>query len=127
VVRIPVRYRMTVARAAFLGGGLILPIDDSDRTLDEAFRLSREIVESFSGLTLWPFAPARAMLERYLAMARDFLRVEPVPLDRDGLELEPMLGSLPEPPGEGFAAALLTPGVAPPPAPELLQLDSIRL
>jgi hypothetical protein len=41
LVRIPPRSRVLLMQAAFLAGGLVLPLDDSDTVLREAFSLSR--------------------------------------------------------------------------------------
>jgi hypothetical protein len=126
IVRIPVRYRMAVMRAAFLAGTLVIPIDETDAALDEAFRLSREVLESFLDLSLWPFSGNRAALGRYLGMMRDFLGVEPVPFDTDNLDLRTALEGLRPPPGEGYARALLAPDTPVLPA-HVLHLDSMQV
>jgi hypothetical protein len=126
LVRTPGRYRMTLMRAAFLAGGMIVPLDDSEATLDEAFRISREALESFLELSIWPFAAAPAALDRYLGMMLDFLKVRPTPFDPARLDFGAALETLSPPPEEGFLTALLAPGSPAPPA-ELIQIDSMRL
>jgi hypothetical protein len=126
LIRSPARYRMALMRAAFLAGGLVLPLDESDATLDEAFRISREALESFLELPIWPFAAAPTPLDRYLSMAQDFLKVTPTPFDPARLDLGAALEALAAPPEEGFLTALLAPGSPAPPA-ELIQIGSMRL
>jgi hypothetical protein len=126
LVRIPASHRMTLMRAAFLAGGLVLPLDDSDETLDAAFRISREALESFLELSIWPFATTPATLDRYLAMTLDFLKVRPTPFDPARLDLGNALETLSPAPEEGFLTALLAPGSPALPA-ELIQIDSMPL
>lgn len=126
LVRTPARFRMALMRAAFLAGGLVVPLDDSDATLDEAFRISREALESFLELPIWPFAAAPAILDRYVSMAQDFLKVTPTPFDPARLDFNAALDVLSVPPEEGFLTALLAPGSPAPPA-ELIQIGSMRL
>lgn len=126
LVRTRGRFRMALMRAAFLAGGMVVPLDASDETLDDAFRVSREALESFLDLKVWPFAGDAKSLERYLDMMRDFLKARPVRFDPDGLDLGTVLRTLPEPPEEGFLTALLAPGSPAPPS-ELIQIDSMPL
>jgi hypothetical protein len=126
LVRIPPRHRTVLMRAAFLAGRIIVPLDDSDRVLDEAFRLSREIVDSFLDLALWPFADRPQALERYMAMVRDFLGVRPQAFDADMDEAAALLDRLPGAPDEGFLTALVTPDEAAPPV-QLLQTGFLSL
>jgi hypothetical protein len=126
LVRTPGRYRMTLMRAAFLAGGMVVPLDDSDETLDAAFRISRETLESFLELAVWPFATTPTALDRYLRMMLDFLKVTPTPFDPTRLELAAVLETLSTPPEEGFLTALLAPG-SPSPPDELIQIGSMRL
>jgi len=126
LVRTPGRYRMTLMRAAFLAGGMVVPLDDSDETLDAAFRISREALESFLELAIWPFAAAPTALDRYLKMMLDFLKARPTPFDPARLDFGAALESLSAPPDEGFLTALLAPGSPAPPA-ELIQIGSMRL
>lgn len=126
LVRIPPRHRMVLMRAALLAGGIILPLDDSDSVLHEAFGLSREVMENFVDLALWPFSDRPQALERYLAMMQDFLGAHPRALDARMAEGAAFLDALPGAPEEGFLAALLAPDETPPPA-RLLQTGFLRL
>lgn len=126
LVRTPGRYRMTLMRAAFLAGGMVVPLDDSDETLDAAFRISREALESFLELAIWPFATTPTALDRYLKMMLDFVKATPTPFDPARLDFGAALETLSTPPDEGFLTALLAPGSPAPPA-ELIQIDSMRL
>jgi hypothetical protein len=124
IVRIPPRPRMTLMRAALLAGGVILPLDDSEEVQQEACRLSREVVENFIDLTLWPVTEHPRALERYLATMRDFLGTEPRPLE---MSTGPaILDNLPGAPEEGFIAALLCLDGVSPPSP-LLHAGMLRL
>jgi len=121
IVRIPAAQRMVLMRAAFLAGGIVIPVDRAEGAPGKAFRLSREVSESFPDLPIWPAPLDRTALDRYLRMMRDFLRMAPQALDMESAEIEPFLQRLAAPPEEGFVAALLTPDTAPPP-PEILEM-----
>jgi hypothetical protein len=122
LVRIPPAYRMTLMRAAFIAGGLVLPLGDSNRGLHEALRLSREAAENFIGLPVWPHAGEPSTLERYQAMVQEFLEREARPFNADSETLE----KLNQPPDEGFVAAMLSSESSKPP-PRLLQLSALKL
>jgi hypothetical protein len=125
IVRIPPRHRIALMQAAFLTGGLVLPIDGSDEALCEAQILSRQVSECFDGVAVWPFLCAREELDRFRAMARDFQALDVQPLDVEDPAAVAILGLLSPPPEEGFLAALLAlPGS---PAAELVRLDDLRL
>ena len=126
LVRIPPRSRMLLTQAAFLAGGLILPLDDSDAVLHEAFGLSREVVETFVDLALWPFSDRPRALERYLAMMQESLGVRPRTLDAGLAEGPAFLDKLPGAPAEGFLPVLLTSDHFTPPG-RLLQTGFLRL
>lgn len=117
IVRIPPRSRMILMRAALLAGGIILPLDDSEDVLHEAYRLSREVMENFIDLALWPVTTRPRALERYLAIMRDFLGIRPRPFEM--AEDPAILDDLPGAPEEGFIAAMLSPDDASPPSPLL--------
>jgi hypothetical protein len=126
IVRIPPSHRMTLMRAAFIAGGLVVPLEDSYDLLHEALRLSKEVMENFLDLPIWPYAEDGAVLERYQAMVREFLDLEPHPFSLVEGESADALEQLSSPPQEGFLAALLTSDLADPP-PELLRIGSLRL
>lgn len=126
LVRIPPRSRALLMQAAFLAGGLILPLDDSDAVLHEAFGLSREVAETFVDLALWPFSERPRAVERYLAMMQEFQGVRPRALDAELAEGSAFLDKLPGAPEEGFLPALLTSDPSPPPG-QLLQTGFLRL
>jgi hypothetical protein len=126
IVRIAPRFRMALMRAAFLAGGLVVPVQDSYEVLYEAFQISREVLESFLDLTVWPAAADRASLQRYQAMMREVLDTECRPLADEGVESSVLLDSLIAPPEEGFLASLIDPDRLNPP-PQLLQLGSLHI
>jgi hypothetical protein len=122
LVRIPPEYRMTLMRGAFLAGGLVLPLEDSNGGLHEALRLSREAAENFMGLPVWPHSGEAATLERYQSMTQEFLELEAAPFDASSEALD----KLNRPPEEGFLAAMLAAESSKPPQ-RLLQLSSLKL
>ena len=122
LVRIPPACRMALMRAAFLSGGLVVPLEDSHDVLHEALRLSREATENFMDLPVWPHSRDAGTLERYQSMMREFLSTDPLPFAVDNEALD----DLNPPPEEGFLAALLTTDSSKPP-PRLLQLTSLHL
>jgi hypothetical protein len=122
IVRIPPVHRMALMRAAFLAGGLIVPLEDSHEVLHEALRLSREAAENFMELPVWPQARDAGTLDRYQAMTKDFLQRETKPFNANAEALE-NLNSAPE---EGFLAAMLAAGSSKPPT-RLLQLTSLTI
>jgi len=126
LVRIPPRSRALLMQAAFLAGGLILPLDDSDAVLHEAFGLSLEVAETFVDLALWPFSERPRAVERYLAMMQEFQGVRPRSLDAELAEGSAFLDKLPGAPEEGFLPALLTSDPSPPPG-QLLQTGFLQL
>lgn len=124
IARIPARHRMTLMRAAFLAGGLVVPLDGSERALSDAFAVSRQARESFLELSLRPCCRDAPALRRYLEIMRQFVGAEPRPLDFEEEDPEIVLGRLSALPGEGFAAALLAPDTPAPPT-GLLELGTI--
>ena len=124
IVRILPRPRMVLMRAALLGGGVVLPLDGSDEVRDEACRLSREVIENYVDLSLWPVTDDRRALERYRAALRDFPGARPCPLETSSGPS--VLDGLPGAPEEGFLPALLRlEDASPPPGP--LHEDLLRL
>jgi hypothetical protein len=126
VLRIAPAYRMALMRAAFLAGGLVVPVEESPDSLREALRLSRELLESFLDVSVWPYASDPDVLQRYQALMLEFLGAE-----TDGLELatsnaDDTLGGLSGPPHEGFLVSLIDPDTPSPPA-RLFQIGSMRL
>jgi hypothetical protein len=122
IIRIPPACRMALMRAAFLSGGLVVPLENSHEVLHEALRLSREVTENFMDLPVWPHSRDAGTLERYQSMMREFLTTEALPLEVDNETLE----DLNPPPEEGFLEAMLTIDSSTPP-PRLLQLASLHL
>lgn len=106
IVRIPVADRVSILRAAGLCGGVVVPVDDTERGLRDALLLSREVAETFDGVRLWPLARGAGGLVRYRAVARVFLGREPRAFDAQDPS---SFSGLPAPPPEGFLAALLSP------------------
>lgn len=107
VVHIPVRYRMVLVRAAFLAGGLVVPLDGTEAGLSRAYGLTREIQQSFHEIRIWPLPVDRAALEKFSSMTRDFLGIEAVPLGERSEKPAGLLEGLPGPPEEGFLTAVL--------------------
>lgn len=126
LVRIPARRRMVLMRAALLAGGIIVPLDESGNVLHEALHLSREIVESFLDLVLWPFSSRPRELGRYMEMMRDFVGIQPRPFEEAMEEGASALDGLQGAPEEGFLAAILAPDEDRPPS-RLLQTGYLRL
>lgn len=126
VVRIAPTYRMALMRAAFLAGGLIVPVEDSPDSLHEALRLSRALLESFIDVAVWPFAGDPDVLQRYQTLMREFLDTETPALGLARPESADTLGKLSGPPQEGFLVSLIDPDTPSPPA-QLLQIGSMRL
>jgi hypothetical protein len=126
LVRIPLDQRRALLRAAFLGGALVVPVEEAERPFRQALELSRELVEGFHEVAIWPYARSPRILERFLAVASQELRSRATPFDPGRLDIGEALGGLREPPREGFLVGLLAPEPAELP-PELLQADSIRL
>lgn len=124
VARVPPRPRLALMRAAFLAGGMIVPVDDSDGTISEAFAVSRESKESFLDLVLHPYARDREAMRRYLEIMRQFVGAEPRPIDFDVEDLTAFLSRLAPPPAGGFTTALLAPDTPAPPA-GLLEIGTI--
>jgi hypothetical protein len=125
IVRIPPRHRIALMQAAFLTGGLVLPIDGSDEVFYEASNVLREVSEYFDGVAVWPYPCAREGLERFRAMARDFLALDVQPLDVEDPNAVAILGLLSPAPEEGFVAALLEPAGLP--IAGLVRLDDLLL
>jgi hypothetical protein len=126
IVRIAPRFRMALMRAAFLAGGLVVPVQDSYEVLYEAFQISREVLESFLDLAVWPAAADHASLQRYQAMMREVLDAESLPLAEDAGQSAPLFDRLSAPPEEGFLVSLVDPDTLNPPT-QLLQLGSLHI
>ena len=125
LVRVPLGERLGLMRAVFLGRALVLPLDET--TVGDAVELSRDVVQSFSDVTLWPYAEGSRLLRRFTEALRSELPgTRALPFDPSRLDLAPALESLPGPPEEGFLSAVLLPAAAGVP-PELLRFDSLPL
>jgi hypothetical protein len=124
VVRISPRCRMALMRAAFLGGGLVVPVEDSYDVLYEAFQLSRETLENFIDLQVWPLPRDESALRRYQAMMREVLDTETGHLEEPGDPGAALLEGLAAPPEEGFLVSLIDPETPNPPA-QLLRIGSL--
>ena len=124
LLRVPLRERVSLMRAVFLGRGLVLPLDDSEAGLHDAVELSRDVVQSFSEVTLWPFSDDSRALRHYADAMREIGETRVLPFDPGKLDLARALDALPAPPEEGFLTALLLPARADVPA-ELLRFDTL--
>ena len=124
--RVPLRERVALMRAVFLGRGLVLPLDDSESGLRDAVDLALDVVRSFSDVALWPYSDSARVLARFGDEQRAIDGERVVPFDPGRLDLERALDGLPGPPDEGFVAATLLPAPADVPA-ELLRFDSLEL
>lgn len=129
LVRIPAGDRRALARAAFLSGGLIVPLDGGDAVVHAAFRLARETLESLPGVSLVPFASDPRAIDLFTSMLRDFLGVaaESFDFDAEGAGVDDVLGSLAAPPDEGFLPALIDAGESAAPGPRLLEMGSLAV
>ena len=85
VVRIPASAGRVLARAAFLAGGVVLPIGPGDKALHEALWLSRNLLESLPGIALVPYSADEAALTRYSEILRAFDDAGPGSLEVDDL------------------------------------------
>jgi hypothetical protein len=126
IVRIPVRERLALMRAAFLSGSVVVPSEATDEGHREAVQVSREILESFHEISVWPHASDPRSLERFLAAVGEPSGARVVPFGPDHLDLAACLDRLRDPPDEGFLVGLLAPEPATLP-PELLRMDSVVL
>jgi len=126
LVRIPVRQRRALMRAAFLSGALVLPVEESEQEFREAVEVAREVVENFVEIAIWPFVSSPRCLERFLSAVPQDVQAQTTPFDPGRLDLMASLDGLREPPREGFLIGLLAPEPAVLP-PELLQVDFLRL
>jgi hypothetical protein len=126
IVGIPARERPALMRAAFLAGAIVVPVGESEAALDEALEITREVLQSFHEVTVWPFSTCGIAMERYLRMAREHDAARVLPFDPGHRDLAAAFEELREPPPEGFLVGLL----APEPAmlsEELLRFDSIGI
>lgn len=126
VVRIAPRFRMALMRAAFLAGGLVVPVANSYDLLYEAFQLARQALEAFLDLALWPHSSDPAAVARFRAMVREVLAEEIHPLEDDEKGAAAALDRLASPPEAGFLVSLIDPDTPSPPA-ELLRAGSLTL
>ena len=125
LVRAPLRERIGLMRAAFLGRALVVPLDET--TVGDAVALSRDLLQSLPELALWPWSETPRLLRRYTEALRSELPgARALPFDPARLDLAPVLDGLPGPPEEGFLGALVLPTAAGVP-PELLRFDSLPL
>ena len=92
----------------------------------EALEITREIVQSFLEVSVWPFSRSSRSVDRFLGEARDRSTTRIVPFDPGHLDLAAAIDGLRDSPEEGFLVGLLAPEPASLPA-ELLKLDSVRL
>lgn len=126
LLRTPPRHRTVLLRAALLAGGIILPLEDSDAVLYEAFQIAREVTEYFVDLAVWPFTDQPRALDRFLTTTRDVLGVEPRPFTAAMTEGAAVLENLPGAPEEGFLAGILALDTTPAPT-QLLRTGFLRL
>ena len=126
LVRIPIRQRPALMRAAFLSGALVVPVEESEQEFDEAVAVAREVVESFLEIAIWPFSQSPRTLERFLVAVPPDVQARATPFDPGRLDLRASLEGLSPPPREGFLIGLLAPEPAALP-PELLQIDTLQI
>ncbi len=128
IVLVEASDRALLARAAFLAGGIVLPLAEGDKALHEAFCVSRDLLEVLPGVSLLPLPLGRGQaLERYRGMMRDFLGTSVDALERTGAGLAEALGRLLPPPEEGFLPALIARDPVEPRHPEMLEIGSLPL
>jgi hypothetical protein len=125
IVRIPVRQRLALMRAAFLSGALIVPIDESESGFEEALEVSREVLDNFLEVSIWPFATSPRCLTRFLSALRGSSDARVTPYDPGRLDLASALCGMAAAPPEGFLVGLLAPEPAELPT-DLLRLDSVE-
>jgi hypothetical protein len=126
LLRIPYSRRMMLMKAAFMAGGMVIPLEHQERTLAEAYRLTRETVRSFDNVEIWPLPLSEPALARYHSMTSDFLGIRPDQIDGARFRSPGLLELLPEPPGEGYTYTLLQERQDPPPA-DLLRIGTITI
>jgi hypothetical protein len=126
LVRIAPRCHMALMRAAFLAGGLVVPVSDSYDLLYQAFQLARQALENFLDLALWPHSPDPAAVARFQAMVQEVLaaRVGPLTDDADGAAAA--LDRLAAPPEAGFLVSLIDPDTPHQPT-ELLRAEFLTV
>jgi hypothetical protein len=127
LVRVSASDRKALARAAFLAGGLIVPLDGGDAAVHAAFHVSRELAESFPGISLVPFAADPEALDLFTGMARDFLGVAGDSIEGEGAPLDEVLRSLAAPPPEGFLSALIAVGAPAESVPRLFEMGTLEV
>lgn len=126
LVRIAPRCHMALMRAAFLAGGLVVPVTNSYELLYQAFQLARQALESFLDLALWPHSPDPAAVARFQAMVREVLAEQVGPLNDDSDGAAAALDRLAAPPEAGFLVSLIDPDNPGPPA-ALLRAGSLTV
>lgn len=126
LVRVSPSCHMALMRAAFLAGGLIVPVTNSYDLLYQAFQLARQALESFLDLALWPHSSDPVAVARFRAMVREVLAEEIAPLGEDAEGAAGALDRLAAPPEPGFLVSLIDPDNPVPPA-ELLKVGSLVL
>ncbi len=127
LVRIPASDLQALSRGAFLAGSLIVPLDGGDGAVHAAFCLSREIAESFPGVSLVPYASAPSATDLYRSMILDFLGISVSPFEAEVFSDGEFLRSLAPSPAGGYLAALLA---ADPPAASarrLLEMGTLEI
>ncbi|MBZ5637519.1 MAG: hypothetical protein LAO51_02050 [Acidobacteriia bacterium] len=128
IVRVPAEDRLALSRAAFLAGGLIVPLDGGDGVVHAAFCLSREFAESLPAVVLVPHASDPAALDLYTSMVRDFLGEGSTPVDEEDAPVGDVLLPLAGPPEGGFLPALLSAAAAGTPSPpRLLDIGTLNI
>jgi hypothetical protein len=126
VVRVDPRFRRALMRAAFLAGGLVLPLAERPDTLHEALRLSRELLGSFLDVALWPVSSEPDAIDRFRALMLEFLGAETSPPELDPALAASFVETIPGPPDEGFLVSLIDPDTPSPPA-QLMRLGTLTL
>jgi hypothetical protein len=126
IVRVPARDRLSLMRAAFLSGALVVPFDESDAEVDEALEITREVLRNFLEVSVWPYSSSPRCMERYLDTARGHDHARVAPFDPGQRDLAAAFERLRDSPREGFLVGLLAPEPATLSA-GLLRIDSVVL
>jgi len=109
IVGIPAHERLALMRAAFLSRAVVVPVGESDAALDEALEITREVLQSFLEVEVWPFSTCAGALDRYLRMSREHDAARVLPFDPGHRDLAAAFDGLRAPPPEGFLVGLLAP------------------
>lgn len=127
LVRVPAAEPAVVSRAAFLAGGIAVPVALGDRALRDAILLVRELKEAYPALAVLPVELEQGAGQRFAEMFRSFVGAEMPALDEASEGIEALLEPLRPPPAEGFLAALAAADGAAAPSAGLIEMRSLKL